>query len=80
VNRILENVRRLNRKEQFHLLQSPRRPECLRPDSSGWLDWGSDEKGCHWIEMPVGPHSRAVRCDAHGKPRKQGEFWRLVCG
>jgi len=65
----------------FHwLLTSPRRPEGLRPDSSSWLDWGSDEGGWHWIEMPVGPHCRAVRCDAEGSPDRRGDFWRLISG
>jgi len=65
----------------FHwTLLSPRRPEGLRPCCSGWLDWGSDERGWHWIEMPVGPHCRAVRCKPGGEPDKQGECWRLMCG
>jgi hypothetical protein len=64
----------------FHwVLTSPRRPEGLRPYRSSWLDWGSEEEGWHWIEMPVGPHCRAVRCNPEGTPRVEGGFWQLVC-
>jgi hypothetical protein len=66
---------------QFHwVATSPCRSAGLSQDWPDWLDWGTAEGAYHWVEMPVGEHWKAARCDDKGKPQKEGAYWRLRRG